>query len=185
MTQLEQDRTEAISVLVRRGAHRDAVTMCTAGMGDELGRFCLAILGEQVEAEEAVQETLVAFHDAMPTLVDTPLLAWLYSTAMTMCERRLATRSAEDSSRATALVRDDDPALPADAAKARSDARMIRFHLSMLGGEDRQRLLLRYQAGLDYSSISEIMGGSEQEATRAVGKSLLALRMVHKTGADA
>ena len=49
--------------LVAAGDHKRAIAECARLYGVPLGRLCMAFTGSQAEAEELVQETLIAAYD--------------------------------------------------------------------------------------------------------------------------
>ena len=75
---------------IQAGAFRDATTLAARLHGASLGRLCMAMLGSQAEAEECVQEVLLAGHDAMGEFRgDGTVRAWLFAIARRMCAKRL------------------------------------------------------------------------------------------------
>ena len=58
-----------------------------------LGRLCMALLGSQADADEAVQETLLRAHRAMATYRgEGSVKAWLCGIARHVCAHVLETR---------------------------------------------------------------------------------------------
>src|SRR5439155_4499488 len=58
---------DPIGDLIVAGQHREAVATCARNHHVVLGRLCMALLGSQADADEAVQETLLRAHRAMAT----------------------------------------------------------------------------------------------------------------------
>src|SRR5687768_11625067 len=86
-------RTDAIAALIASGSHRDALAACARTYGAVLGRLCMAMLGSQADADEAVQETLLAAHGSMAGYrAEGPVKAWLCGIARHVCARRLEGR---------------------------------------------------------------------------------------------
>ena len=56
---------DPIAAMIAAGDHREALAACARQHGRTLGRLCMALLGAQHDADEAVQETLIAAHRAM------------------------------------------------------------------------------------------------------------------------
>lgn len=162
--------TDAILLLIRRHAHTEAIAETVATMGQELGQFCMGMLGDQAEAEEVLVELLVRFHDAMPTLGDAALRSYLYGTAWDLCRRRMS----ESATRAA----DDDTARGSDET---SRARLARAGLARLEPTERVLLLLRYMARLGYAQAAGVVEVDEAEARKRVGRGLLALRQARRS----
>ena len=79
--------------LIRGGQHREALTACARTHHDVLGRLCMALLGSQADADEAVQETLLRAHRAMATYrAEGTVKAWLCGIARHVCAHMLETR---------------------------------------------------------------------------------------------
>src|SRR5262245_12379686 len=57
--------SDPIVDLIHAGHHRDALAACARAHHVVLGRLCMALLGSQADADEAVQETLLRAHRAM------------------------------------------------------------------------------------------------------------------------
>ncbi|HUS67128.1 MAG TPA: sigma factor, partial [Kofleriaceae bacterium] len=97
---------DPIERLIRDGKHREAAGMCARTHGAALGRLCMALLGSQAEAEEAVQETLLAACRAMGDWRgDGTVRAWLFGIARRQCARRWEQGAREG--RAARLVEED------------------------------------------------------------------------------
>src|SRR3954467_8328941 len=84
---------DPIADMIRTGQHRDALAACARTHHMILGRLCMALLGSQADADEAVQETLLRAHRAMPTYRgDGSVKAWLCGIARHVCAHVLETR---------------------------------------------------------------------------------------------
>ncbi len=162
---------------IRAGAYRDAITLCAREHGTALGRLCMALLGSQPEAEEAVQETLLAAHDGMADYRgDGTVRAWLFAIARRKCARRLAMRVRRE--QRLRLVHDADAErdLPDGMVEARRRAERLRAALAELKPTEREAVLLRYQAGLDYREVAVACGIEEAAARKRVSRALDRLR---------
>ena len=92
-----------ILAAIARGDRRDALGLCARRHGAAVGRLCMALLGSQTEADDAVQETLLAAHAAFGDFrSDGSLRAWLFGIARRRCarvkERRGAVRAGPEGS---------------------------------------------------------------------------------------
>ena len=174
---LETGSLEAIARRIQEGAYRDAVAMCAREHGAALGRLCMAMLGDQAEAEETVQEALIAAHDAMPSYRgEGTVRAWLYGITRRMCARRIEMRvRRRDRLR---LVHDAsaEAGLPDDVAERKRRARRVRAALDELKPSERDVVVLRYEAGLSYGEIAEACGIDEAAARKRTSRALARLR---------
>lgn len=168
---------DPIAKLIRGGAHRDAIALCAREYGAAMGRLCMALLGSQAEAEETVQEALMAAHDGMSQWRgEGTVKAWLFGIARRMCARRLETRVRRD--RRLRLVHDAeaDSKLPDDLVEARRKAVKIRAALEDLKPSEREALLLRYEAGLSFKEVALACGVDEAAARKRASRAIARLR---------
>ena len=168
---------DPIGKLIRQGAHRDAVSLCAREYGASLGRLCMALLGSQAEAEETVQEALIAAHDGMGQWRgEGSVKSWLFGIARRMCARRLETRVRRD--RRLKLVHDADAEakLPDDLVESRRKAVKIRAALEDLKPSEREALLLRYEAGLSFKEVALACGVDEAAARKRASRAIARLR---------
>lgn len=168
---------DPIADLIRRGRTRDAVTACAREHGAVLGRLCMALLGDQAEAEETAQETLMAAHDAMPSYRgEGSVRAWLFGIARRKCARKLETRIRRE--RRLRLVHDAEGGapMPDEELETRRRASRVRGALEQLKPSERDAVVLRYQAGLDYREIGEVCGIDEVAARKRVSRALARMR---------
>ena len=93
VTMSEAVTVEPIAALIAGGQHREAVAACARSHRMVLGRLCIALLGSQADADEAVQETLLRAHRAMATYRgEGSIKAWLCGIARHVCAHVLETR---------------------------------------------------------------------------------------------
>ncbi|MEM9071356.1 MAG: sigma-70 family RNA polymerase sigma factor [Myxococcota bacterium] len=168
---------DPIVALIRGGQPRQAVAACAREHGAAMGRLCMALLGNQAEAEETVQEALIAAYDAFPSYRgEGSLRGWLMGIARRMCARRLAKRIRQQ--RRLKLVHDAgaEASLPDDVVDRRRKARSIRGALEELKPSDREAVLLRYESGLSYREIAAVCGIDESAARKRTSRALARLR---------
>jgi len=168
---------DPIHRLVREGAYRDAAAHCARSHGPSVGRLCMALLGSQAEAEECMQEVLIAAHDAFPTWRgEGTVRSWLFGIARRMCARRLEMRGRRE--RRLRLVHDADAVtnLPDEQLEAMRRAEKVRDALDQLKPSERDAVVLRYQAGLDYREIGEACGIEETAARKRVSRGLARMK---------
>lgn len=167
--------------LIGEGRHRDAAAACAREHGAPIGRLCMALLGNQAEAEETAQEVLIAAHGAMGGFRgEGSIRAWLFGIARRKCARRLETRTRRD--RRLRLVHDAGAAteMPDEALAAQRRADRVRGALERLKPSERDAVVLRYESGLAYREIGEACGIDEVTARKRVSRALARMRTLLK-----
>ncbi len=117
--------------------------------------YCRHVLGDQEEAEDALQQAFIRAHRAL--LGDSPpreLRPWLYAIARNCCLSAIAAR------RPTTEPRDDAPSLVGltDEVHQREDLRDLVSDIARLPEEQRSALLLSELEDLSHSAIAAIVG---------------------------
>ena len=160
--QVMANEADPIGELIGAGQHREALAACARAYGQPLGRLCMAFLGSQGDAEEAVQETLLAAHAAFAGYRgDGTVKAFLYGIARRVCARRLEGRRRDQ--RLLEVVPTAGEAH--DAFTTRQRARLVR-----------DALVLRYVADLSHREIGVTCNIDEAAARKRVSRALDALR---------
>ncbi|GAA4018439.1 sigma-70 family RNA polymerase sigma factor [Sphingomonas swuensis] len=138
---------------------RDALHLLMDRTGAKLFAICLRILGDEAEAEDAVQEVFVSVWHRAGSFDATRAspISWLSAIARNRAIDRLrSSRRVRESAsiEAAAHVADDRPD-PHALALAGDEAR--RLYLCMDGLEDRQRGAIRsaFFEGLSYPELAE------------------------------
>lgn len=171
------ETVDPIGALVRAGAFRDAVALCAREHGAALGRLCMAMLGSQAEADETVQESLIAAHDGMAQWRgEASIRAWLFGIARRMCARRLETRGRQERRLRLVHDADADARLPDEVVEARRRAVKVRAALEQLKPSERDVVLLRYESGLSFREIAVVCGIDEAAARKRASRALEGLR---------
>lgn len=168
---------DPIVVLIREGRHRDAVALCARDHGAALGRLCMALLGNQAEAEETAQEVLIAAHRGMDGYRgEGSVRGWLYGIARRKCARKVETRIRRE--RRLRLVHDAeaDAETPHEVVETRRRAERVRAALEQLKPSERDAVVLRYQGGLAYREIGEACGIAEAAARKRVSRALARMK---------
>lgn len=168
---------DPIGERIRGGAFREAAGLCARTHGAAIGRLCMAMLGSQAEAEEALQDTLLAAHDGMASWrgEGTPR-AWLFGIARRVCAGRLETRAVH--ARRLRLV--EAAAVGGPLPDAQLDtaqrAERVRSALERLSPTEREAVLLRYEADLSFREIGEACAIDEATARKRASRGLERLR---------
>ncbi|HEX2676566.1 MAG TPA: sigma-70 family RNA polymerase sigma factor [Polyangiales bacterium] len=143
-------------------------------------RFGLKMCGNPHDAQDVVQETLLAAARSLQDFRgDASFTTWLYTVARNACSRRA--RSSKFAPAALEPLRDDD-SLPShelapDEALERSTlARTLDEALASLSASEREILVLRDIEGLSASETSEVLGLSVAAVKSRLHRARAALR---------
>jgi len=162
--------------LVRRAARRDerAFAAIFRRYHQEIYRFCLALLANQEDARDALQNTMVKALQALPgEKRNIQLRPWLYQVAHNESVEIMRGRGKTAPIDAELV----DPAAEiAEAATGRERLRQLLRDLSDLPERQRAALVLRELGGLEFAQIGEFFGSSEAGARQAVYEARLSLR---------
>jgi RNA polymerase sigma-70 factor (ECF subfamily) len=159
------------------GDARKAIALCAGRYGAPIGRLCMGWLGAQSEAEEAVQETLLAAFDGAANFRgEGSVAAWLYGIARRVCARRVETRGRRERQlrlvgAAPEHVEGADVLL---AARRRGER--VRLALEQLKPSERDAVVLRYEGELSFREVGESCGVDEATARKRVSRALEKLR---------
>jgi RNA polymerase sigma-70 factor, ECF subfamily len=179
---------DPIVELIHSGNHRDALTACARIHHGVLGRLCIALLGSQADADEAVQETLLRAHRSMASYrAEGSVKAWLCGIARHVCAHMLETRRKGrellelvpvEPEMERASGRWGAGADARDAFETRRKARVLREALQKLKPSEREALVLRYVADLSHREIALACGLDEAAARKRVSRALERMRSV-------
>lgn len=127
---------------------------------DRLFRFCLSILDDPADAEDATQESLIAALKALKTYrQESSLQTWLFSIAMNVCRGQLRQRR-----RRARLAASAGPA-PSTGSSSNPEREMIESERSQamwhaiqaLDEKHRLTIVLRYYHELSVQEIAEVL----------------------------
>ena len=165
------------SELILAGRFRDALAACVREHGAALGRYCMAVLGNQREAEEAVQQTLGMAYDAMPFWEgEGKVRTWLFGLARRICIRRVEARTSLPPGPMYGDEAGGEAAMSEEMKRKRTRALKVRYMLSRLKPAERDVVILRYHSGLSYAEIADICVSDEEEIRKQASRALLRLR---------
>ncbi len=132
----------------------------------------MALLGSQSDAEDALQETLLAALDGLEQFRgDGTLRAWLLAVARRRCARRLETVAREQKLRQSL-----EPLEARPSAERLSLAQRARRLLDDVRPTEREALVLRFAAELSFREVGEACGIDEATARKRVSRGLSRLR---------
>ncbi len=141
----------------------------------ELYRYCLAIVGDRHDAEDALQATMAAALRSLPGEErDVDIRSWLFRVAhnesVSMLRRRRATDEADED-----LVDAAGASQEAELA-TRERLRSLVADLGELPDRQRSAIVMRELTGLNYREIGTALTCSEGAARQAVYEARTALR---------
>ncbi|HET9554646.1 MAG TPA: RNA polymerase sigma factor [Anaeromyxobacteraceae bacterium] len=150
--------------LIRRSAAGDraAFDQLVGRHGDALYRFAGRQCGSEREAEDALQDGLLAaWRGASTWRGEAAVRTWLYQVVLHACRRRTRRRSGEPAhhdsvEEAEGLAADD--VSPDERVAARQAARALEAALASLPEEAREVLLLRDVEGLSGAEAAAVLG---------------------------
>lgn len=139
-------------------------------------RVCRAVLGP-VDADDAWSETFLSAMKAYPALpADANLEAWL----VTIAHRKAidVTRAAARRAIPVTETPDHAPAAPVDSPGADLDSDLADA-VAGLPAKQKQAVAYHYLAGLPYSDVAVIVGGSTDAVRRAAADGIATLRRTY------
>ena len=165
------------------GEFRQALALCARYHAVYIGRLCMAMLADQAEAEDIVQETLLTAYAGFASWRrEGSVRAWLLGIA-----RNKALKLAERQQRRGAklrLIEGGEPSTRGPAAGAeewlalKQKAELARSALEQIRPTEREALLLRYVAELDFEAVAALCGISEVTARKRISRGIAHLREV-------
>lgn len=169
------DRVRALEELLKSGDYREATALCAAEHGPSVGRLCMAMLGNQAEAQEVAQETFLAAYQGMANFrSEGSVRAWLFGIARRQCARRIQ----RGPRRHLELVAEDHAGQASTEIELRDRRRRedLRRHLGELKPSERELLLLRFVGDLSFKEVAELLDLNEATARKRASRALLRLR---------
>jgi len=147
-------KTDQELLALLRGGNQKAFAELYERYKRGLYAYCVRLLGDRQEAEDAVQEAFVKL--AAASIVEpSALKSWLYRVARNECLMGL--RRNRTSGDADSVWADETPLSLAE----QSDTRLlVQRALERLAIEYREVLLLREFEGMSYGEITEVTGAS-------------------------
>jgi RNA polymerase sigma-70 factor (ECF subfamily) len=167
----------AVIACVDAGELGDAMKLCASQHGVSIGRLCMAMLGDQGDAEDVVQETLLAAYSAFTSWRrEGSLGAWLLGIARKKSLKRLESRQRRGV-RLRAIQGGEGMDRGAEELLVlKQRAERARSALEQIRPTEREALLLRYVGELDFSGVARACETNEVTARKRVSRGLARLR---------
>jgi RNA polymerase sigma-70 factor (ECF subfamily) len=176
----EQDAERPILKAIRRRDYRMALDLIVKTHAPRIGRLCYAMSGNQAEAEELIQEILLAAYQAMPVFEGrSTVRTWLYTIARRTCSKALQKRRRRDllgPCSEDLLLLATDAKDPQQALESSESHDRLRRAVGGLPPTQKEVLLLRFVSGLRYREVGQICGISEEAARQRASAGLRRLR---------
>ena len=167
--------------LLEQGDFRGAVGALVEEHGDAVYAFCLRTLRNPALAEDVAQQVFLhALRDIARFQGRSPLLVWLIGIAAHRCmdainSERRRLRRIELNDQAT-LVVPDLACSPTDRIDRSRWIEALEKCLSVLASEVRMTVLLRFQSGMSFPEMSEVLGVRSETLQARVARALPVLR---------
>ena len=148
------------------GGSRAAFEAIFARHREPLQRYCHSIVGNEHDAADIMQNTMLRVMDALPgDTREIALRPWLYAIAHNEAVSFLRARRS-DSGLEQLESHPDHRA--AGAVETRDRMRMLTDDLFVLSDQQRSALVMRELGGLDYDELAAVLGVSATAAKQAV-----------------
>lgn len=149
-----------------RGGEREAFAELVRRHQDRVFGFCLSMLPDRAEAEEAAQDAFIKAFEALRDFRgDSAFSTWILSIASNHCLDRLRRRGRRRESSLDGLSQEDRDRLESWLVQADPEASLeasdlVGRALGQLPEEYRAVLVLREMQGLSYREIALVLGSS-------------------------
>ena len=158
---------------------RGALALCSRGYGAMLGRFCMALIGSQQDAEDICQEVLLdAYAGFAGFRAEGSVKAWLFTIARRKCARCLEKRRRRAGR--LHLVHDAERSPDSSGTEAqllkRQRASQARNALATMRPSEREALLLRFGAQLSFEELGRSFEIAPPAARKRVSRAIASLR---------
>lgn len=156
---------------------RGAIALCARRWGVSIGRLCFALLGVRSEADETVQETLLAAYDGLDGFRgEGSIKSWLFGIARRQCARRLEVRTRQERRSRMIVDASNDAESTESIVDVARRSQALRAALNELRPTEREAVLLRYEADLSFKEVAVACGIDEPAARKRVSRALARLR---------
>ena len=162
---------------------QDALEQVRRRYGSQMDHLAGNLLGNPLDAEECVNDALLAAWNAIPPQQPKPLLPWLYATVRNLALKRVRQKRAEkrgggefalayDELAETLAARED----PQELLGARELGELVDRFLDTLSRQDRVLFLGRYWYGEPYRAMAARLGMTENACAVRVSRTREKLR---------
>jgi RNA polymerase sigma-70 factor (ECF subfamily) len=132
-------------------------------------RRALALLGDEEQARDAVQDLFVKLHHELDTFRgDAALLTWIYRVTTNHCLNRL--RARRIAARALRVVAEQAGCSTSEVAKQLERRDLLRYLLGRFDPRKVQILVHLHYDGMTQSEIAQVVGISERAVRKTVAR---------------
>ncbi len=171
------DSVERTMVMAALGGDEEAFEKVIRTYSRKVYIVAYAIVQDQSEAEEIVQDTFLKAHQQQGKLREPEKFpAWLMTVTRNGARDRLRRRRPQAPQETFDTLVDDKVATPGSAMEQEEHQAHIRRALATLPEDHRTALTLRYLEGLDYRAIETEMGLSNGALRGILGRALGTMR---------
>jgi RNA polymerase sigma factor (sigma-70 family) len=178
VTQAAPTRILSDAAIARRaaGGNQRAFTEIFERYHQDLYRYCVAILGNSEDANDAVQNTMLKVLRALPgEKRELKLKPWLYRVAHNEAIDMIrARRGSEEIDAETLAARGG----PVEEVEARGRLRQLISDIAELPDRQRGALVMREMSGLSYAQIGEALQTSPAVARQTIYEARLGLQQM-------
>lgn len=164
-------------VLVRRVLAGD--TAAYAGLVEryrlQLGRYAVRMLGNQADAEDALQETFIRAYRSLARCEPERFQYWLFGILVNRC-RTYAVQRAKRQLVVTSADLDSTSSVPAHQEELDEWRQAIKSALEQLPVDQREAFLLKHVEDLSYEEMQELTGARVPALKMRVFRAREALR---------
>src|SRR5260221_641887 len=176
-TAVAMDSAERIMVMAALAGDDEAFETVIRTYSRRVYVVAYAILQDQSEAEDIVQETFLKAHQQRGKLREPEKFpAWLLTVTRNGARDRLRRKRPQAPAETFDTLVDHQAATPGSAMELEEHQAHLRRALATLPEEHRTALTLRYLEGLDYRAIETTMGLSNGALRGVLGRALGTLR---------
>ena len=171
---------EILELFFRRS--QEAVTAVSETYGGKLRRLAENVLGSWQDAEECVNDTLMAAWESIPPARPEPLLPWLYTVVRHKAMNRLRHNNARRRTSAMTVALDELEEVLAGSDSPQNEVetaeltQVLNRFLGKLNKTDRQLLVGRYWYGEAYDTMALRLGMTENNCMVRVARTRKKLR---------
>lgn len=169
---------ESDGTLVRRVLNGDqrAYAGLVSRYRDRLGRYAMRMLGNEADAEEALQDTFVRGYRSLARCTDPERYgAWMFGILVNRCRTKGAQRA-----RQQRVVVQDEVALSRAAVAHTADRDALRetieWAVAQLSAAHREAFILKYVEDLSYEEMTELTGAGVSALKMRVARAREELR---------
>ncbi len=165
---------EDIIAAIHRKDFCQAAVLSARAHGQAIGRFCMAMVGSQADADTLAQETFITAWETFGSYrPQSTVRCFLFGIARRLCAKHIET-SGRRQENLKSMQGIEEPSPPV-ASHAQS-AQRTRDALDSLRPTEREAVVLRFQSDLSFQDLADACGIDEATARTRVSRAIANLR---------